>query len=426
MKKIISYLLAATLLVTVAGCSDNTLSTESDNKAVTDSQSEKNNTGVDIAGAGIAESAAETIAKTTEESEPVDEGKWVLTKEFYYSGEVFEKGSEYEYDELGRLIKETEYNEGPSNGEVPEYFKRMEYTYDDSGHAIVFRVFYNNRDYRYWHECEYDEQGRKIKVYDYHHTDEKGDFLYDYEVYEYFNNGQSEKVTSYEPNHEIKSWTETEYDEAGNKTRIARYKGDGCLKSLTESVYDKQGNITEFKDYDSDGVISEWYSCEYDDGGNETKHIIYNEDGEITTLYDYEYNDAGNVNKTKCYRPDGSVVSRSEYKYDAAGNMIQYTKYSSDGSIIENSEKEYDEAGNMIRSAYYIPSESISTSKEYEYDAEGNMIKITAYNGESVTGWSEYEYDAAGNKMHATSYDSEGIVDYVEEYEYLFIPPKAY
>lgn len=126
-------------------------------------------------------------------------GRYLLEQEFDAAGNLIKRdeyrdGSEqvmssreYEYDEVGRIIKETHIDYADYNGNFYDephsntYAYSYEEEYDESGNLIKFIM--NNDDYDYvdhWTEYEYDEAGNLIRETAYY-----GDSDYAYSRIEY-------------------------------------------------------------------------------------------------------------------------------------------------------------------------------------------------------------------------------------------------
>ncbi|EHI56421.1 hypothetical protein HMPREF9333_00486, partial [Johnsonella ignava ATCC 51276] len=328
-----------------------------------------------------------------------------------------QKGILYEYDSLGRRIKETdargystsyEYDPAGNLIKTTDAFGRAEiikrdpmgrilsetdaagnttsYGYDSSG-RLIFKIDASGAKT----SMSYDLAGRLTST-----TDPKGG------------------VTSYSYDGLGRLTSQT--DAAGNTTKF-NYSG----VNLTE-IYDAAGNLTRYG-YDRRNLIM----YEVDARDNPAKRE-YDRAGRIvskanrTMGYDrYAYDPAGNL--TEETNAAGGIVKyvydgadRLSARTDEAGNTTKYS-YTTGGVIDkitypDESTKsfEYDENLNLIKvidgmgnatSYTYDALNRISacinsdgTSRIYSYDRAGNLEALT---DEAGNRW-EYGYDALGNK----------------------------
>ena len=222
----------------------------------------------------------------------------------------------YEYDESGRLIKETSST------------TKIEYTYDDAGNTVKIysditpaynqrTVTEDEREYsaegrliskqvkstnydaisacgtsEFYEKYEYDGDGRMIKmeqdgkIYIYTYTDENGSYILE---------GDGEKVT-------------VTYNEKGLITTMSElYKGKD---RITQKEYDEHGKLTKVfvngklidecsYTYDGDAVIKEDFTSvttgrrrltyEYDEYNNVKGYTVCSDNGTIVEIMVYEW-----------------------------------------------------------------------------------------------------------------------------------------
>ncbi|MDR2981343.1 MAG: cadherin-like domain-containing protein [Puniceicoccales bacterium] len=316
-----------------------------------------------------------------------------------------------EYDEQGRLIKQTDALGNP-----------VEYTHDTD--TDVERVK-DRLGYETAHS--YDNEGNVTQtvqadgsIINYAFGDpanptavtKKIDPLGRETTYTYDSAGRIKSETNH-----LGEKTENTYNAQGNPTEAkdakgnitkTEYKPGGNLpakftdpegKAIVFDNYDARGNLTQFTDaegrttasiYDSadrlktqtnpDGVLIE---NEYDSNGYLSKQTR-SKDAlvEITTYI----NDAeGRVLQTT--HPDGTVSST---EYDAAGNPTKVI--ASDGSITLT---DYDPTGNAIRTTYLpasITNGEVAYTEETIYDAEGRAT----HSKDKAGSWTRSYYDPMG------------------------------
>lgn len=225
----------------------------------------------------------------------------------------------YEYDEVGRLLREWDYI----------HKSYAEYEYNASGGLMKCTRYFKD-DLTGWSEYAYDALGYLVRE------------------------------NNYGPDGNITVCTEQENDSSGNVLREVRYHGDGSMIYGTEYAYDTSGNLLEEIHYDNDGSV--FLRVEY----------VYDESGRLAEKTDYKDAD-----------PDGNYEQRYEYAYDAAGNRIRevfylngefrrYINYvfGSDGNM---SRKEIHDifslTGEDILALYY----------EYTYNESGDLLTVVIY-----------------------------------------------
>lgn len=148
-----------------------------------------------------------------------------LIKEDFYFNDSLLHYIEYEYDENGFMISDTEYSY-LYNGEVHEV--RTEYIYDDKGRLSAEQAYQN--DHQSWRiEYEYDEQDRLIK-------DNYYSRINSYRSYSYDENGNlSEKTDDGEFGITVTYYT---YDEDNRPVSAEEYH-EGELMYTYEYEYEE-------------------------------------------------------------------------------------------------------------------------------------------------------------------------------------------
>ena len=150
-------------------------------------------------------------------------------------------------DENGNVIERTVYKDDGS------ILMIQKYEYDDVGNCTQYKEIDDENNVVWIFQYEYDTNNRKVKSTHY----EKGEIV-DYTIFEYWDNGNDYKRTTYYANHVIKEiW---EYDNDGNSKLWVEYDTNGEFNGKVEFTYsagklvrrveyDKNGNITEEKEY---------------------------------------------------------------------------------------------------------------------------------------------------------------------------------
>lgn len=147
----------------------------------------------------------------------------LIKEDFYYNNRLWHY-IEYEYDENGSMISDTEYSV-LYNEELHEI--RIEYIYDDKGRLSAEQAYQNGHE-SYSLDYEYDEQDRLIK-----------DTFYG----------------------RINSYRSYSYDENGN---LSVKTNDGEFGvTITDYTYDDNNRLISAEDY-HDGELIHTYEYEYE------------------------------------------------------------------------------------------------------------------------------------------------------------------
>ncbi len=270
----------------------------------------------------------------------------------------------YEYDAMGRLIRESGDEE-------------REYSYDGMGNLL--RIDYSGL------EVFLDYENTLLRS--------AGTQTTNYFVYDYAPNGLLSKVTN-PLSGEIREFIrdsygniteeiingasyKKEYDAFGNITKLT-----DPLDNSTTYAYDGLGRLQE--KYRPDDIYSQYY---YRPDG---RPII--EDFNIGT-YNHTYDETGRLKKIK--DPRGFIV---DFAYDDAGRMAGYSDRNGNITIFD-----YDAVGRLIKTTY-----PEGNSESYNYDESDRLVAYSDGNG------NEFKYDYDGNNLAAINSPD----DAVEKFEY--------
>ncbi|MBE6049739.1 MAG: hypothetical protein E7214_03520, partial [Clostridium sp.] len=334
----------------------------------------------------------------------------------------------YKYNSQGNLIKEVYGKAfaaatGNTTEEKIKNAKGIEYTYNLENKIVSVLNIQDKLDgKKYSSLYEYDVLGRKIKE-----TDSKGNStLYVYDMAgnvleKYFvgnvNGNENIKILLKKNTYDLANNVISSTDANGNRTeyvinsfgkiKFKKLPGDTTIPSssctyqydksgnnsmsidslglITKTVYDSAGDVIlkTLQGKGSNTVINEKYA--YDNLGNVTSYTDAN--GNVTT---YKYDIYGKVIEKSI---NGKVVFK--YSYDFFNNMLYVEdRYGNKTTYI------YDDGERLIetRNAYGVVIE------KYEYDLNGNKISTT----DSLGNVSRYTYDE--NDRVISSKDPEGII----------------
>ena len=249
---------------------------------------------------------------------------------------------EFEYDAVGNVVRNTEYND---SGDVVRWY---EYEYDKKGnvtnetYAVEYMDTWETDVYKggEWLESIHDGKGMPG------HGGEARVYQWTYE----YDERDNPVRTVYESSSGNKKLTlcEYEYDEAGNAIKETSYIGDpdgGDDKELsewTESSYDEENRVTESTTYDRDGVVQVKTKTEYtfDDEGNMTTTIHYQDDDAV--MWFVTNKEGIQIGGGYQSSPNSEYQMTSDFEFDEKGNYIRTTDYDKNGNIIFYTTWEYE------------------------------------------------------------------------------------
>lgn len=175
-----------------------------------------------------------------------------------------------------------------------------------------------------------------------------------------------------------------EYDENGKRTAQYRYDEEGGLKYYRQQRYDRQGNRTE-EAYEYSlisGKTENYWQYEYDADGNVIRKTAGAKDGGIPSYTSYyRYEDAGSICVTVYYDGEGEPLSFDSEIRDENGNKLSDYNYDGDGNRRSYSYAKYDEDGRYIYQTNGRGETDDSPMKELitEWDDETHTSKETLY-----------------------------------------------
>jgi RHS repeat-associated protein len=371
-----------------------------------------------------------------------------LSKTIYAQGTADEYSVQFAYDQLGRLIRETD-----------PFGKVTKYTYDDADRLTSVEDPLGNKIFHY-----YDYRGNRIKTIDkngnvtsftYDNNNNqitKTDAMGNFYQYEYDSSDRLSKTID-----PLGNETSYEYDEVGNLIKQTDATGnsvrfvydglgnifkqyDAYNQRITINTYDSQNNLIETKD-----SLNRTVKKEYDVLGNVTKttdplnritSFSYDKLGQLTTVTNPQ-----NKQVKQFFDKDGRLKyfidtnnNKTEFTYDNAGNIL--TTKTAAGSISTNSyisgrlEKTKNARGDSRHYTYDANSRIKSVSDtdgtiNYTYDKNDNVLtikqngktiareydalnRVTRYTGEDGN-TIQYDYDGAGNLTRLTYPDNKKV-----------------
>lgn len=386
---ILTFLLVASLALSVVGCDKNTNDTSKD-------VSNDNSPEVSDVSEPKVLTAEEhyNLAKGLIDEEKYEEAynhlleckdyadtnellqKFVLKYEkvtVYNEKNEFVVENNYKYDKNGNTIYEANVNE---DGTIRD---KSEDRYDDDGN-LIYHSYYN-------------EEGSNFLIYEYEYN-EKGDIVL-------------EKYTNENGNGEVR------YNERGEILEAKNYDTDGKLESHTENKYkyDEKGEKLLEEELFENGVLTDRTVYIYD--GNTVTDVYYNFiDGEAVVYGKtvVTYDDMKNIVSWSHYDKNSKKTYSNEsvYEYDAEGRIISQTQYNF-GEFEFKEEYTYNDDGSRIALSWN--SEKEKPDAKEVYDGKDRLIDYTVYdeNGKLETRLIDV-FDEYDNLTASTKYDKDGKV----------------
>ena len=224
----------------------------------------------------------------------------IVERQELRDGQLFSTDS-YEYDQQGRLIKET-----TKYGKEKEPRIIREYSYDQQGRLIKKTSLF---------ETSRDRDGSKIT-----HTGEL--------ELEYQGDSKNPSLESYSKDGSVMNMAENEYDDQGKITKkktTSFYFGE-VVESEERYTYDNQGRISETQRKSSDQSENYFYRNVYGKNGK----LLREERGFAGSdrpfgVIEYKYeNDGKTVTQTNFYgTEEKELVWRSREKFDDRGRAVE-------------------------------------------------------------------------------------------------------
>lgn len=408
--------------------------------------------GADVKGAYLTEERVHGGAQDTVHKYAYDMNRGSMVSEWDGNG----NRTVYEYDVLGRVLKQTAADGTAKLYDYREYpFKNQEIQitdpkgndllnqYDITGN-LVRKDIRADGQWIFQYAAEYGNKGNKTKETDAngHSTGFEYDSQYRLIAKTAYENGTINRGTVqiayavssdpgvpltasitdeegyvkkyyYDPLNRLVKLEETP-DRVHFVTKLYSYDYTGNKVSET----DARGNVTVFTYDDLGRMIGK-----KDALGHETR-LTYNALQQVVKQQDpggkvteSEYDGAGRVVQTKVYSESSpATYTYTSYDYDAAGNTIRMRKGQvTEGANLVSSDTRFDyDSLNRISNQYQKVDEARTFHSRISYDANGNKSRIIQYANAEETQYRiyEYKYDYAGRVTEETGaykeYDTVG------------------
>ena len=242
--------------------------------------------------------------------------------------EAVTDGTAYEYSAKGKVLSAITYEGGVE-------VSRIEYDYWPSGNVKTIDFLEEDVTVESWSFIYGDDDStvrRRVRSY-------TEDGLPCSDIYDYDENGNLQKMSSYEDDVYCGSYQYT-YNAAGETTY-------SCQTDPNDDVI----NYTEYTFYD-DGTTQGGYYYEY---GSLSRYWINTyENGKMTSVIFYDNKDA--------------VMSRTEYQYNSDGTVSKTLFYDASETMVGYMDSLYNDAGFHYKDIYYENGQPIYG---YSYTEEG-------------------------------------------------------
>lgn len=328
---------------------------------------------------------------------------------------------EYEitYDAKGNKLESVETLDGKEN-------RRETYTYNDRGLLHVFKAFYSESSYK-TETYTYDEAGNPVLTVtaysdsEYVETlectyDGSGNLLTEKMSYTGGNGGDS--GLSYE--------ISNTYDEEGKLIRrVHRMGGDRPSTIDNSYTYNPQGDLIletaqytvgEGEDAIVGNTIETSYQYTYDHEGRITKKITETALGSSTS--EYTYNEQGDLICEKTVNDLGTVqTGEFAYVYSENGEISRITEVKNSYRV-SSCDETYDEQGNLTSQQSVSAMDTASNSSVYTYDDLNRPIQKVHTDSDGRSYTYTYEYDERNNLTKKTrTYPSGTVTTFVYTYD---------
>lgn len=331
-KKTIPFLLAITLLLSLAAC----------NKSEKDSSNP------------AADEKKVTVYLATKHSE-----NDLLSANFKYdsNGNKLEETSysdgkknylyEYKYDSNHNLIEKAKYDR------ANVLVERCEYKYNEKNH-LISETYYNKNSTEYErYEFVRDNAGNMLEKRKYSRGIEQSRYTYTYDA-------AGRELTCRFIAAETQSFCESQYDNNGNLTKRTLYT-DGKESTRDEYTYNDAGKPTEWVNY-SEGKEIYRHKYKYDNNGNQIEQMEYYK-GRANACLETSYDKSGNPIE-QVYRVNLQELYRYTFTYDARGNLTE--KNYTNRSYSEHTAYTYDANNNLLQS-HRVSSNGETYTEAFEY-----------------------------------------------------------
>jgi hypothetical protein len=189
-------------------------------------------------------------------------------------------------------------------------------------------------------------------------------------IYEYDNNGEKRKKTTYYPNGEVEEISLYEY--VGESKKIKNnYNSNGVFLHRSVKDYDKQGKIISWETFDGEGNSCDHSTYSYDSNGNEIANTIFNHGERMDThLSEYDKNNRKIIEVHRNEHCGGDSITKFRYQLDSLNRILNQEETDQNGELLRELSYEYDNLSNiikMVETDYFYRNDITETIFEISY-----------------------------------------------------------
>lgn len=255
-----------------------------------------------------------------------------------------------------------------------EYFLEAKIEFDARGNILVEEHYNSDGGVESTTRNEYDEQGRVVASSLFDETGEltqKNTFYYGedgllFEKGAIYGEGSPEYITrciyegkllvredSYDEGEFVCTEKKYEYDADGLLTKLEEFDEDGKIMYRTTNEYNghkllKKRHYEQLQENDSRTFV-----YEYDADNHKTKELLYNYDEKLIAKAYYQYDENGHVSEMEEENLD--MYRRTEYAYEG-DNCVKIKQFDKE-TLLAWSEFTYNEKGEVLTVSNYIQDE---------------------------------------------------------------------
>ncbi len=270
------------------------------------------------------------------------------------------KESEVEYNESGKVTKETHFSE---DGGVDSYTLNE---YDERG-RLVSSVQYDADELLCQQTTQqYDEEGHLVcqgNIYGEGSPEYLTKFVYE--------NGLLMRQDSYDEDEFDFTEKEFTYDNEGQLVKEIDYSDDGEVLYAIENQYNEKGLLSQMVRNEVAAKDRRSYQFAYDERGNKVKDLVYNYNEELIAKAYYTYND--NDQLLEAETEDLDRYQKATYTYEGA-HLVEEALSDKDGNVLSKTTYRYNEQGDIVLVTRHIRDEvdnnTLRVLSETQYDRE--------------------------------------------------------
>jgi hypothetical protein len=168
----------------------------------------------------------------------------------------------------------------------------------------------------------------------------------------------------------------TFFDEQGYISRIDYHSNFNIQNSYNEFEYDEERNLKKSTSYLPSGELLSTVSYTYNNQNKKTGMQSYNSNGELKYYEVYTYDKTGNFLERKNFSDNGRILETELFKYNEKGRCIELKEYGSKGKWEGTETYKYNEKGQVVEAIFHNGYSGNVDKRAYYYDKYENQILI--------------------------------------------------